>query len=79
MSKERYATGEHFESGVKGVTWDEGKKKWIVIVNYRGKQYKIMQSSDKDEAIQTMEAADSFILACINTLKEKYSGNSTKK
>lgn len=74
-SKERHATGESRESGVKGVTWDKGKKKWIVNINYKGKQYRIAQTSDIDEAIKIKEESDSFMDACIKALKEKYAAS----
>lgn len=68
MSKARHATGESHESGVKGVTWDKGKKKWIVKINYKGKQYRIMQTSDMDEAIRAIEKTDAQIIALINQI-----------
>lgn len=76
ISKERHATGESFESGVKGVTWDKGKRKWIVNINYRGKQYRIMQTSDKDTALKVKEESESFISACIKALQEYYASPS---
>lgn len=82
MSKTRYATGESFESSVKGVTWDKGKRKWIVKLNFGGRQYIITQTSRIDDAIKIKKESESFVIECIESIKEKYAspvGNSDYK
>lgn len=70
ISKERHATGERFESGVKGVHWDKAKKKWIVRICFNGKQYRIAQVNDKNDAIKIKNEFASFVDAYIKSLIE---------
>ena len=75
ISKERHTSGESFKSGVKGVTWDKGKKKWVSNINWNGKQYRIVQTSDKNMAIQSRKEAEAVNITCMDDiyqLREKY-------
>lgn len=49
------------ESGRVGVRWDKGKRRWRAYINFKGKQYLLLQTSDKDRAIQIRNEAEDVI------------------
>ena len=75
ISKKRHENGESVESRIKGVSWDKGKQKWVSSINYNGKQYRIVQTSDKNVAVQSRKEAEAMNITCIDDiyhLREKY-------
>lgn len=80
LSKQRYSQGEMDQSGVVGVLWDKGSKRWQAGVYFDGKKYCILRTKDKDLAISARKEAGSIQgIDDINKLKEKYKTINSKK
>ena len=45
-------------SGVKGVHWDESRKKWVAQIEFKGKHYYLGRYSKKEEAISIRKLAE---------------------
>lgn len=80
LSKQRYSQGETDQSGVVGVLWDKGSKRWRAGVYFGGKKYCILQTKDRDLAISARKEAESIQgIDDINKLREKYKTINSKK
>ena len=58
--KQRYATDQK-ESGVKGVYWDRGKRKWIAHIYHKGKRYVLLQIEDLSKATEIRHEAEEAV------------------
>ena len=78
ISKRRHAEDEQLVSGVTGVSWEKGKRRWLARIYYCGKQYTIVRAKDKDIAVSARKEAEKLKLSGeltrekIEELKSKY-------
>jgi len=51
-------TPKHNTSGVKGVTWDKSRNKWVAQIIFKGKNYYLGRYADKNDAIKARKSAE---------------------
>lgn len=56
-------------SGVKGITWDAAKKKWVAQISFKKKHYHLGRYDNKEDAIKIRKAAEEELF---DPIIEKY-------
>lgn len=61
------------KSGIKGVTWDSNRNKWIAQIRFRGKKYYLGRYEDKEDAAKArMEAEEQLFGNFLEWYKENH-------
>lgn len=63
-------------SGIKGVSWDKSRKKWVVQIRFKGKNYRLGRYDKKEDAAEARRVAEekmfgSFLTWYNKTYREK--------
>lgn len=46
------------KSGIKGVSWDKNRNKWVAQITFKGKNYNLGRYNNKEDAREAREKAE---------------------